>query len=184
MQGDKVSLTALETANSTKINRKKVLPHNTITVHVGDEINFGKDGPYKLVDLNGVAKPIEAVSRVEPTQPYGVSQERVSKRGADQKISLTNPDAKYWVDKKVQERMAEDGILNKHAEKLRDNDNKRQRLEELNSRRLAAEEKVKALKARSEQLADEATSLVDQKRKNEKEVSEGREMFAKVGVCT
>ena len=184
----RVYLQPFETQNSTKVNKKKVLPKERVELHVGQELTFGKDGPYILTDENGILKTTVQNSMQARTQgspalpsPIGERAGTMAGRRPDEKISLTSPDAKYWVDQKIKSRLTEDGILNKHASKLKEGDAKKARLEELNTRRLLLEEKVKTLKVRSDELGQQVRSVNETRRKQDEEVSQGRDSFTKVG---
>ena len=144
----------------------------------GDELHFGKDGPYRLVDLSGAAKPPPPEPAERPVERAGA--EKLTKKANDEKISLTTPDAKFWVDKKIRERLNEGSILNKHAERIKETDNKRSRLEALNARRLQLEERIKTMKQQSEETNAQIESSVNHKKKFEQEVADGRENFQKV----
>lgn len=170
--------------NSTKVNRKKIQPKERHELHVEDEIIFGKDGPYRLVDLNNVVKPIATQSgpiRIEKTEGFSrLEKERTAKRGIDERISLTNPDAKNFLEQKLRERMNQDSVLNKHAENLKDEDAKKNRLKELLTKQTLLQEKVNILKTKSDELNAELASLDERRKKEEADIQYGQENTSKV----
>lgn len=127
---------------------------------MGRVFSIEPDGPYRLVDSNGSeAGPAPEAQRVNmPVVLEG------KKRLNDEKISLTNPEAKYWVERKIRERVNEETILQKHGEKMKENDMKKTRLEELNARRVALEEQLKIMKSRSGALEAEILQTKESKR--------------------
>lgn len=173
--------------NSTKINNRRLMPKERYHLKVGDELILGKDGPYKLIDLNGIVQP-QPVSpkpsqhqRIETTAGQSrPERERTAKRNIDEKISLTNPDAKYFFDQKLKERMAQDSVLARHAEKLKEGDVKKAKLEELHRKQTLLHEKVKALKAKSEEMAAELATAQDQKKQFEVDIDQGKEGSSRV----
>lgn len=176
--------------NSTKINKRRLMPKERYNLKVGDELIVGKDGPYKLVDLNKVLLP-QPVSplysqppRVEAT--IGMSRperERTAKRSIDEKISLTTPDAKYFFDQKLKERLAQDSVLTRHAEKLKEGDVKKAKLEELHRKQTLLHERVRNLKTKSEEMALEFGNLQEQKKSYESELNKGKEGSSRVDYC-
>ena len=179
-----------ETANNTKLNKKKVLSKDRLELHVGDELTFGNDGPYLLIDESGILKqqvqqsvpPKNQISQIGVSvSPLGEKAVNAAGRKTDEKISLTSPDAKYWVDQRIKSRLTEDGIINKHAHKMKEGDAKKAKLEELNTRRLLLEEKVKTLKHLNEEANNQVKNAQEAKRRQEEEVSQGRDSFTKVG---
>lgn len=172
--------------NSTKVNRRKLMPKERHEVKVDDEIVFGKDGPYILTDLSGVVRPspTQIAPRQERTEgPSRMERERTAKRGVDERISLTNPDAKNFLEQKLKERLNQDSVLNRHAENVREEEAKKNRLKELLTRQTLLQEKVAHLKSRSEELAAEIATLEDRKKKDEAEVLYGQESSSKVPCC-
>lgn len=161
---------------------------------VGDELKFGPEGPFRLLEQTGVVKPppVGVPSGLgSPGMQFGTSslpgavgtpggmQERKQKRAADEKISLTSGDAKFLADQRVRERLGEEGALKRHAEILRETDNNRKKVEELNRRRVELEEVLAAKKARSEALDKDVKELEGQKKRFDAEVYQTRESLTK-----
>lgn len=145
---------------------------------------FGKDGPYRLVDLSNLVKPLptqSAAPRIEKTEGFSrLEKERTAKRGIDERISLTNPDAKNFLEQKLRERMNQDSVLNRHAENLKEEDSKKNRLKELLSKQTLLQEKVTHLKAKSDEMAKELSLLDERKKKEEADIQYGQEGTSKV----
>lgn len=118
------------------------------------------DGPYKLVDVNAAeAGPLPDSGKIAMPVVFDAK-----KKINDEKISLTNPDAKYWVERKIRERVNEETILQRHGEQMKENDMKKTRLEDLNARRVALEEQLKIMKSKSSALDAEIERTKESKR--------------------
>lgn len=186
----KVYIMSIEgSTNSTKVNRRRLQPKERHELHVEDELIFGKDGPYKLVDLNYVVRPQpaqtipNAAPRIEKTEGFSrIEKERTAKRGIDERISLTNPDAKNFIEQKLRERLNQDSVLNRHAENLKEEDTKKARLRELLTKQTLLQEKVNHLKAKSEELATDLANVEEAKKKAEVEMNYGQESTSKVTI--
>ena len=168
-----------DTSNKTKLNKKKANPKERYDLTAGDEIFFGKDGPYRVVDLNGVIKPSIIDTGVE-RQVERPGMERQMKKATDEKISLTSPDAKFWMDLKIRERLNEESILNKHANRIKETDSKKARLEFLNNRRLQLEDTINSMKIKGEEIDNERKKITEERNRLEQESTQGKETYMKV----
>lgn len=183
-----------KTVNTTKINKKIATALERYELAVGDELKFGPEGPFRLLEQTGLVKP--ALSQPPPVLASGGSlfpasmaggqappaisaQERRNKRAADEKISLTSTDAKFLADQRVRERLGEEGALKRHAEILKETDNSRRKVEELNRRRIEMEEVLRAKQQRAEAIESELKELEAQKKRLDAEVYQTRESVSK-----
>lgn len=183
MQDSRVFMQPFETSNHSKINKKKVAPKERIEIQVGDELFFGNDGPYKLIEETGTILPpavVNTTAQSKINRP-GTATPNSIPRKPEERINLTSPDAKFWVDQKIKSRLTEEGIISKHANKLKEVESKKARLEDLNNRRVLLEEKIRIMKHKSDELTGQLTNIRDIKKRQESEIALGKDTFTSTG---